>query len=117
MMGYRQLILIDMDTVEIGNVNRQILFSKEDIGEYKVLIVKKRLVKRWKNIHCICHCIPFETATPLLVSNTDIIIGCVDNLETREEINRFVLKESILYIDGGSSGFGGQVQLIVPSVG
>lgn len=116
MMGYRQFILVDMDTIEIGNVNRQILYLNEDIGEYKVSIVKKRLKNRWKDIDCICHCTSFETAAPLLVCNTDLIIGCVDNLETREEINRFVLKESIVYIDGGSSGFGGQVQLIVPYV-
>ncbi len=41
--GVRNIGVIDDDTVEISNLNRQILFNHEDIGKYKVDRVKKKL--------------------------------------------------------------------------
>ena len=38
--GVRNIGVIDDDTVEISNLNRQILFNHEDIGKYKVDRVK-----------------------------------------------------------------------------
>ena len=42
--GVRNIGVIDDDTVEISNLNRQILFNHEDIGKYKVDRVKKKLL-------------------------------------------------------------------------
>ena len=42
LVGYN-IGVIDDDTVEISNLNRQILFNHEDIGKYKVDRVKKKL--------------------------------------------------------------------------
>ncbi|MHA1248933.1 MAG: HesA/MoeB/ThiF family protein, partial [Candidatus Helarchaeota archaeon] len=46
LMGVKNLILCDYDTVEISNLSRQILFFEEDIGEFKVNAAKKNLL-RW----------------------------------------------------------------------
>lgn len=114
-MGYKKFLLIDMDTVEIGNVGRQIFYTPRDIGQYKVDVARKRVIDRDNTIHCECHSGTFESAKQYVLES-DIIIGCVDNLETREEINLFAIEYNKPYIDGGSTGFGGQVQLIIPHV-
>lgn len=53
------------------------------------------------------------------LTSYDVIFGCVDNLEARFYINSVVLQckdKTIVYIDGGSMGLGGQAQLIIPHV-
>lgn len=44
-LGVKKLFLLDKDTVDYHNLNRQILFSKEDIGKPKVEAAKKALEK------------------------------------------------------------------------
>ena len=116
MMGYERFLLIDMDSVETGNIGRQILFTQGDIGLSKVEVVKKRIENRFRKATCHCIAKPFETIPHDILSNVDLFIGCVDNIETRHAINTFIMKSSKIYIDGGSTGLGGQVQLIVPFV-
>ena len=46
-----KMILIDGDTIEESNLNRQFLFSIKDIGNYKSDIIKRELEKRFRNIN------------------------------------------------------------------
>lgn len=115
-MGYKRFLLIDMDSVEIGNVGRQILFTPGDIGLSKVEVVKKRIENRFCSVTCEWIAKPFETIPHDVLSKVDLFIGCVDTIETRHAINSFIMKSSKIYIDGGSTGLGGQVQLIIPFV-
>src|SRR3989338_5312592 len=41
--GVKELILIDNDKIEEHNLQRQVLFTKEDIGSFKVDIAEKKL--------------------------------------------------------------------------
>ena len=38
--------LIDGDTVELSNLTRQVLFNLEDVGEFKTIAAKKRILER-----------------------------------------------------------------------
>ena len=40
----KKLILIDKDVVELHNLNRQILFSVEDVGKSKVKVAHEKLM-------------------------------------------------------------------------
>ena len=44
-MGVGKLILIDKDTVDISNLNRQMLFGHEDVGKLKVEVARDKLVR------------------------------------------------------------------------
>ncbi len=39
-LGVKKMIMIDKDTVDISNLNRQVLFSWDDVGKPKVEIAK-----------------------------------------------------------------------------
>lgn len=43
-LGFGKIILVDKDVVEESNLNRQVLFSKDDIGKSKVQCAKERLL-------------------------------------------------------------------------
>ena len=43
--GFKKFILIDSDKVDVSNLNRQVLFTREDVGKDKVLAAKERLLK------------------------------------------------------------------------
>ena len=43
MMGIGKLVIVDFDTVELSNLNRQWLFRDEDIGKSKALVAKEHL--------------------------------------------------------------------------
>ena len=42
--GIKNLTLIDNDTIQLSNLNRQILFNKNDLGKKKVDVAKEKLV-------------------------------------------------------------------------
>ena len=43
--GFKKFVLIDSDKVDVSNLNRQVLFTSEDIGKEKVVAAKERLLK------------------------------------------------------------------------
>ena len=48
--GIGNLGIVDHDKIELSNLSRQVLFTKKDIGKYKVLISKKVVEKINKKI-------------------------------------------------------------------
>ena len=44
-MGVGRIILLDKDVVDLSNLNRQILFTKEDVGQPKAETGKMRLIE------------------------------------------------------------------------
>ena len=44
-MGVKKIIMLDKDVVDLSNLNRQILFTKQDVGKPKATIAKERLIE------------------------------------------------------------------------
>ena len=43
--GIGEIGMMDHDKVSISNIHRQVMFTSDDVGKYKVSILKKKLVK------------------------------------------------------------------------
>jgi molybdopterin/thiamine biosynthesis adenylyltransferase len=114
MVGVGTLHLIDMDTIEFSNLNRQILFSDGDEGEPKAKVAAKTLEKI--NPHCnyIWHFGKLETINPEIYQNADLIIAGLDSVNARKELTRRAVHSGVPMIDGGTMTYYGHVYTYLP---
>lgn len=87
--GVGQLTLVDFDTVELSNLQRQVVHTTAAIGQLKVDSAAQtaRALNPGIQIHTISHKLD---ATELLntVSSHDAVVDCSDNFPTRFALNR-----------------------------
>lgn len=111
--GFGRLILVDDGLVELSNLQRQILYTINDIGKPKVKVAAKRL--RELNPHVEIEAIDQtfdEDLARELIKKTDVVIDCLDNWETRLIVDKMAYRYGIPFIHAGVEGFYGQLTVI-----
>ena len=110
--GIGTLFLIDHDWITLSNLNRQVLFSEDDISKQKVVAAKEKLIDLNSdiNIKILSKKIDQEFDTKIL-SEYDMIIDCTDNFTTRSLLNNISIKLKIPLITGAALKFEGQVAI------
>jgi sulfur-carrier protein adenylyltransferase/sulfurtransferase len=111
--GVGTIWIADHDTLDVSNLQRQILYSTEDIGEKKadVAVKKLRLLNPLISLKAITETITSANVLDLMV-NFDIVIDGTDNFPTRYMLNdACVLLDKIL-IYGSILKFEGQVSVL-----
>ncbi len=109
--GVGTIILVDQDVVEVSNLNRQVLYRKEDIGRDKVYVAAKRL----REINPEINVIPIKKRISEefdIPHRVDVVIDGMDNLEGRFILQEFSLRREIPYIFGAVEGYMGMVTFI-----
>ena len=113
--GVGRITLIDFDVVELSNLNRQVLYCEEDIGEKKVLVAQSRLSKLNPGIEIIPISDQITEANVFqLTSGAQVVLDGLDNFTTRLLVNSACVKHKIPYIHGGVSRFRGLITTIIP---
>jgi molybdopterin-synthase adenylyltransferase len=95
------LTLIDYDVVSASNLERQILYDKDDLSKKKVKVAQKKL-EQFTNIKIVDEGVEKNNIQRLISHNTDLIIDCTDNVKTRLVINKFCIKNKIDWIYSGA---------------
>ncbi len=119
LLGIGNIDIIDKDTVEEHNLNRQILFY-DAIGEPKAEVLCKRLKEINPKVNFNFSVKELKREDERLfkygnkLSKYDLIFGCVDNREARLILDEFSVRYNIPYIDGGLDPKSGQVAVYVP---
>lgn len=113
--GIGKIIICDFDSVEVTNLNRQILHSHTRIGINKALSAKITLTAINPDIEVIpiTSKITEENAFEL-VGDSHIIMDCMDNLETRYILNEVAIKKGIPLVFGAIYGIQGILSFIQP---
>ena len=107
--GVINLTIVDFDKVEISNLNRQILVTENDIGKYKVDIVKKALLSRNSTSHIdIVNKRVTKDNIESLIEDVDLVIDAVDNWETKLVISDACKSKHVPFMHIGVDGHKGQ---------
>lgn len=105
--------IADGDTAALSNLNRQFLYTPEDIGKPKAECAA-RWVKRFRP-DCRVKTYSYAFGREELqreAQDYDFILSCVDSIETRFQINEFCRTFQIPFADGAIDGMYGTVQAV-----
>ena len=108
--GVGQLTLCDHDTVELSNLQRQIIHRSASVGQPKVVSAKAALHEINPEVECFALAVRAD-ATQLgeLVGRADVVLDCSDNFATRYAVNRACLAQRKPLVSGAAIQFDGQV--------
>lgn len=101
-LGVNNLTIIDKDVVDVSNLNRQILYTRKDIGLKKVEACKNKLLEldEFLNINPI-----FDFYNNDLVdSKITFVIDCIDDCKSKAELALYCLNHNIPFISATGSG-------------
>lgn len=104
--------LIDDDVVSVSNLQRQVLYTEEEVGLPKAVQAKKRLeaLNRDIKVEAYNMRLTAENADSI-ISDYDIVVDGCDNFQTRYLINDTCRKLDKVYVYGAIRAFDGQVSV------
>ncbi|MDF2445074.1 MAG: moeB [Moraxellaceae bacterium] len=108
--GVGELLLVDFDTVDASNLQRQVLFCAADIGRLKTAVAAERL--RLQNPHVRIR----ESGVLLspdnaaeLVASVDLVVDGCDNFATRDLVNSACVAGGRPLVSAAAIGFSAQL--------
>lgn len=111
--GVGKITLIDFDSIEISNLQRQTAFSTQDIGFYKAEILAKRLKQINVNIVIEYRIAKLdETNAEVMIGQQDLVLDGSDRFTTRYLVNQKCKQLNVPLISASAIGFQGQLFMI-----
>ncbi|KAI8323150.1 hypothetical protein GQ54DRAFT_121669 [Martensiomyces pterosporus] len=125
MSGFKDIHVIDMDTIDVSNLNRQFLFRQADVGRPKAEVAAEFIKRRSPNVSIVPHYKRIQDMPEEFYLQFSVVVCGLDSIEARRWINAFLygLVESHGFegfkpmVDGGTEGFKGNVRVILPTMG
>jgi len=110
--GVGHIGLVDFDIVDLSNLQRQVLYTMDDIGLPKTERAKERLIRLNPQIEVTTYDEPLDSSNAeRIFADYDIIIGATDNFPTRYLVNDVSVFQGKPNIYGSIYQFDGQVAL------
>jgi molybdopterin/thiamine biosynthesis adenylyltransferase len=113
--GIGSITIVDGDTFEVSNLNRQLLSNEKNIGTSKVESAFERvtIVNSDIDVLPVYEYLNNNNSMDILKGH-DLVIDALDNIQTRKIIQNTCEKLDICMIHGAISGWYGQVAVIYP---
>ena len=110
--GVGSLTLVDFDTVDNSNLQRQIVHNTDSIGESKTSSAKNTLLKinPETSIHCVNKKLTLDELETLF-KKTSCVIDATDNFKTRFLINRACVSQQVALISAAAIQYEGQISV------
>ena len=110
--GVGRITLADGDTVDLTNLQRQILHTQERIGQLKAVSGQTALTRI--NPQVVVEAIGERLAGERLearVADADVVVDCCDNFATRYAVNRACVRQHTPLVSGAAIRFSGQLSV------
>ncbi|KAG7153483.1 SUMO-activating enzyme subunit 2-like [Homarus americanus] len=92
--GFEEIEVIDLDTIDVSNLNRQFLFHKQHVGRSKSEVAREST-----------YGVPFY-------QKFTVVMNALDNRAARNHVNRMCLAAGVPLVESGTAGYLGQVTVI-----
>uniref|UniRef100_A0A673WUD4 SUMO-activating enzyme subunit 2 n=1 Tax=Salmo trutta TaxID=8032 RepID=A0A673WUD4_SALTR len=112
--GFKNIEVIDLDTIDVSNLNRQFLFQKKHVGKSKAQVAKESVLQfcPTANITAYHDSIMNPDYNVEFFRNFMLVMNALDNRAARNHVNRMCLAADIPLIESGTAGYLGQVTVI-----
>ncbi|KAK5642535.1 hypothetical protein RI129_008702 [Pyrocoelia pectoralis] len=116
--GFADIEIIDLDTIDVSNLNRQFLFRKEHVGKSKANVAKESILSYNPDISIKAYhdSITSQEYGVNFFKRFNVVLNALDNRAARNHVNRMCLAADIPLIESGTAGYSGQVQFIKKGV-
>ncbi|XP_014287510.1 SUMO-activating enzyme subunit 2 [Halyomorpha halys] len=113
--GFEDIEIIDLDTIDVSNLNRQFLFQKKHVGKSKAEVAKQSVLQFNPNAKIIAHhaSVTGPDFGVRFIQKFNVVMNALDNKAARNHVNRLCLAAGVPLIESGTAGYSGQVELIV----
>lgn len=114
LFGFQDIVVIDLDTIDVSNLNRQFLFRKVHVGKPKAVVAKEsalhfkasaKIIAHHDSITNPCYDVDF-------FKGFSVVMNALDNKAARSHVNRMCLAADVPLIESGTAGYLGQVSVI-----
>ncbi|MGH1484975.1 MAG: molybdopterin-synthase adenylyltransferase MoeB [Cellvibrionaceae bacterium] len=114
--GVGHITIVDGDQVDLTNLQRQIIFSTDEVGQAKAGCAKKRLLALNPeiNVTAVEANLTIDNAVKLIAA-ADMVLDCTDNFSTRYLINDTCVQLKKPWVFASIYQFSGQCALFTPA--
>ena len=117
LLGVGYLLVADFDEVSTSNLSRTVLFRPGDVGSLKARVAAERARALCLDSDARVDWFHGDVAWELgagVFRRVDLVLGCLDNAETRFAVNRLCWLTGTPWIDAGISELAVRVNVYVP---
>ncbi|PXF44511.1 SUMO-activating enzyme subunit 2 [Gracilariopsis chorda] len=116
--GFLRITVIDLDTIDVSNLNRQFLFRRQHVGKSKAIEAANAISKFAPDaqIRPMMANVRDNTFDVTFFRQFTLVCNALDNLEARRHVNRMCLAADVPLIESGSTGYNGQASVIAKGV-
>lgn len=111
--GFSRFVLADNQVPEISNLNRQFIYTAGDMRP-KAEVAAQWVLALNPYSEVEAHAEPVTRESARMFAECDVIVDCLDNIDSRMALNDYSVESGIPLVHGGVSGLCGQVAVSVP---
>lgn len=113
--GVGNIVLADHDTIELSNLQRQILHTNDRVGQLKAESGRQTMLALNPDITIDIRTDRLDPAMLLAeIAAVDLVLDCTDNFATRHAVNRACVQHNKPLVSGAAIRFEGQISVFDP---
>lgn len=104
--GIGQITIIDNDTVDITNINRQLIALLPDVGRVKVELFRERikLINPQCSVYTITEFLDENNVDKFIPCSVDYVIDCIDTVDSKVSLIKYCYENKIKIVSSQGAG-------------